>query len=287
MLSLKTLQAIEYDKKIVVEKAVDNLAGLSEEKLNEILDAKGIGKDDPEREEIEGLVNHAAAMSFINNRRGARPFDVQTAVDCVIRTRKSGNAAVARYVHDSGEMSMESLQGIAAANSISFDREAYNERRASEPEHSGESRADSVRRSMTAIREASRGAYSLDELNKHYENVVSAQSSSDSELHNIIEEESEKMNYTLDDFKLNLAVQTINNSGRAYGDEEAQARIDDAIRVVKHAPQNSRTQEILNGMNADVDKLDEVEGIGEVRARTIKQSLRRMQEQFMFDNLMI
>ena len=38
---------------------------------------------------------------------------------------------------------------------------------------------------------------------------------------------------------------------------------------------------------ADVDKLDEVEGIGEVRARTIKQSLRRMQEQFMFDNLMV
>ena len=38
---------------------------------------------------------------------------------------------------------------------------------------------------------------------------------------------------------------------------------------------------------ADVDKLDEVEGIGEVRARTIKQSLRRMQEQFAFDNLMI
>ncbi len=38
---------------------------------------------------------------------------------------------------------------------------------------------------------------------------------------------------------------------------------------------------------ADVDKLDEVEGIGEVRARTIKQALRRMQEQFMFDNLSI
>ena len=38
---------------------------------------------------------------------------------------------------------------------------------------------------------------------------------------------------------------------------------------------------------ADVDKLDEVEGIGEVRARTIKQSLKRMQEQFVFDNLMI
>ena len=38
---------------------------------------------------------------------------------------------------------------------------------------------------------------------------------------------------------------------------------------------------------ADIQKLDEVEGIGEIRARTIKQSLRRMQEQFMFDNLLI
>ena len=35
---------------------------------------------------------------------------------------------------------------------------------------------------------------------------------------------------------------------------------------------------------ADIPKLDDVDGIGEVRARTIKQSLRRMQEQFIFDN---
>jgi diadenylate cyclase len=34
---------------------------------------------------------------------------------------------------------------------------------------------------------------------------------------------------------------------------------------------------------ADIDSLDDVDGIGEVRARTIKQSLRRMQEQFIFE----
>ena len=34
---------------------------------------------------------------------------------------------------------------------------------------------------------------------------------------------------------------------------------------------------------ADIESLDEVDGIGEVRARTIRQSLRRMQEQFMFE----
>ena len=38
---------------------------------------------------------------------------------------------------------------------------------------------------------------------------------------------------------------------------------------------------------ADIPQLYEVEGIGEVRARTIKQSLKRMQEQFVFDNLIL
>lgn len=37
---------------------------------------------------------------------------------------------------------------------------------------------------------------------------------------------------------------------------------------------------------ADIPALDEVEGIGEVRARTIKQSLQRMQEQFVFDKML-
>lgn len=40
-------------------------------------------------------------------------------------------------------------------------------------------------------------------------------------------------------------------------------------------------------LDADIPKLDEVEGIGEVRAKAIKQSLKRMQEQFVFDNLML
>ena len=37
---------------------------------------------------------------------------------------------------------------------------------------------------------------------------------------------------------------------------------------------------------ADIESLDEVDGIGEVRARTIKQSLKRIQEQFVFDNML-
>lgn len=40
-------------------------------------------------------------------------------------------------------------------------------------------------------------------------------------------------------------------------------------------------------ISADIPELDEVDGIGEVRARTIKQSIKRMQEQFVFDNVML
>ena len=38
---------------------------------------------------------------------------------------------------------------------------------------------------------------------------------------------------------------------------------------------------------ADIQRLDVVDGIGEIRARTIKQSLKSMHEQFVFDNLII
>ena len=38
---------------------------------------------------------------------------------------------------------------------------------------------------------------------------------------------------------------------------------------------------------AEINDLDRVDGIGEVRARTIKQTLKKMQEQFAFDNILI
>ena len=38
---------------------------------------------------------------------------------------------------------------------------------------------------------------------------------------------------------------------------------------------------------ADIQALDDVEGIGEIRAKNIKQSLKRMQEQYVFDNVML
>lgn len=58
-------------------------------------------------------------------------------------------------------------------------------------------------------------------------------------------------------------------------------------RMPNHIVENlvSSFKSFQHILAADIENLDEVEGIGEIRARTIKQSLKRMQEQFVFDNL--
>lgn len=40
-------------------------------------------------------------------------------------------------------------------------------------------------------------------------------------------------------------------------------------------------------LSSDINELDEVDGIGEVRAKTIVQTLKRMQEQFVFDRMLL
>ena len=59
-------------------------------------------------------------------------------------------------------------------------------------------------------------------------------------------------------------------------------------RMPNHIVENlvSSFKSFQHILAAEIETLDDVEGIGEIRARTIKQSLRRMQEQFVFDNIM-
>ena len=65
-------------------------------------------------------------------------------------------------------------------------------------------------------------------------------------------------------------------------------------RILSKIPRmpNSIVENLVQGfksfqhiIDASIEDLDNVEGIGEVRARNIKTSLKRMQEQFVFDNI--
>lgn len=65
-------------------------------------------------------------------------------------------------------------------------------------------------------------------------------------------------------------------------------------RILNKIPRmpNSIVENLVQGfksfqhiIDASIEDLDNVDGIGEVRARNIKRSLVRMQEQFVFDNI--
>ena len=65
-------------------------------------------------------------------------------------------------------------------------------------------------------------------------------------------------------------------------------------RILNKIPRmpNTIVDNLVNGfksfqhiIEASIEDLDNIEGIGEVRARNIKTSLKRMQEQFVFDNI--
>lgn len=65
-------------------------------------------------------------------------------------------------------------------------------------------------------------------------------------------------------------------------------------RILSKIPRmpNNIVENLVNGfeslqhiIDASIEDLDNVDGIGEVRARNIKNSLSRMQEQFVFDNM--
>ena len=49
----------------------------------------------------------------------------------------------------------------------------------------------------------------------------------------------------------------------------------------------SKINDITDLKDITLNSLKQIDGIGEVRAMTIKQSLKRMQEQFVFDNVMM
>ena len=60
-------------------------------------------------------------------------------------------------------------------------------------------------------------------------------------------------------------------------------------RMPSHIVENlvSSFKSFQHILSADIQNLDDVEGIGEIRAKAIRQSLRRMQEQFVFDNIVM
>ncbi|MBQ9314422.1 MAG: hypothetical protein IJ220_05435 [Clostridia bacterium] len=260
---------IEEEKKKVEEeirnyndslvKSVDNLSRLSEEELQNAVSAAGLTPR--QIEQLQGTLNHAGAVGIIRNSRNERNIDVRTAVDVVFRDREvfasssaTGNDMLNRYItatKDEKGLQDGTLRKINAAHSITIDDAAVSARTVNpEPTETEEK----VNYALDMMKNAYMGEYTLEELTRSVEIIDSVKE--DARFVSMIEAAEEDVGFTFKDFKLNLAVQTINNSNRIenVGDEEAQERIDTAIDVLQSA--NKKTDKtILTGLKANVDEL--------------------------------
>lgn len=272
-------------------KAVKELSSLSDVELKKALRDVLPSMSEEDIAKLEGVLGHAAALSVISDRKNHKNVDIQTTVDAVIKDRKekgkTGNEYLDRYIDStSGSISDLKLRKISAAHSITIDPKAYSER-SHEPEPTDSE--EKVRYAMAAVGNASFGEYTIKELHHHLETINAAKS--DARLRRIIINESKYMNYSINDFELNLAVQTINHSNDSYVlDEDEQKMLDAAIRMVQTASSDKKNNIILSGLHAKIEDLK----VGEVphlidnkndeRSKIQKQVEARIAENpYMFD----
>lgn len=252
-------------------KGADALARMAPEVVERIAGTMGLSET-----ELNGLGNLLTVVTAAEVMRGSRngkvSAEVKTSADILINVKeniKAGTAEdmVKRYAQSRGAVPSEGrLRGLAAANSIVVDEDSAASRRqarASAPQSTD--RKTQVREAMHMIKDASHG-YGIEEL---HENLAIVQDAlEDEDLKQIIEEESEDMNFTLEDFELNLYVQTVNNSNSAefYDNPEARKFLDKSIAGVKEAQENLSSESdatkkvvrgrILAGTNAKIENLN-------------------------------
>ncbi len=251
---------------------IDQLSNVDPDELNRIV--SGMGLSEAELNDLSNLLTVATANEVVKGARNGKPnVEIKRSADYLINIRnnvKNGTASdnVKRYVNmDNNVSSYNRLKGVAAANSIVIDEEAAIAR-ASSPAQTFSNEEEKVRHAMKVIKDASNG-YGVMELKEQLEIALDA--NNDSSLKHIVEEEMEETNFTLQDFALNLDVQTINNSDNPifYSDDKARRLLNESIKNVVEIKNNSISQtnrlkqavdgRILAGLNAKVEDLQEDE----------------------------
>lgn len=222
---------------------VNNLEDILNGKLNAT--QKGI---------VQSYVNNAIAMKVINAPKSYSNVQVQTAVQILYNDKtKNGSSFINKYASVNGITEnnvMNKIRKASAAHSITIDEAARASRA---PIVNYNDPKMNLKNSIHAIKSATDGCYNIPELYEHYNVVMSALASGDYDLKKIYEEETEDMTFDMKDFKLNLAVQTVNHSA----EEIDQKYIDDAIKTIKNSKGDADKAAILENLQADIDGLQE------------------------------
>lgn len=250
-------QINNYDE--TMKNSVDNLGRLSEDELKEAVDAAGIT---PEQvSQLQGALNYAGAVAILKNSRNEKNIDVRTAVDVVFKektvvskTGTTGNRILDSYINATRaerRLSNRNIRKVNAAHSITIDDVARSVRTNIPEPVEMNARVDYA---LNMFKNAYMGEYGIDELTKNVDFIDTVKSNPTYESK--IKQMEKDVGFSFEDFKLNLAVQTINDSNRTENlvSDDARERIDKAIELVQSADEKEN-KIILDGLNADKDEL--------------------------------
>ena len=248
--------------------AVNGLANTSQDRLtqvaNQMMASNSLNQN--QLREIEDILGHAVALDVVtnrSNRKGMSNVQINQSVEVVLRDRSNHDtnnrgSNLDKYIEATKDrVSERQLRNLSAEHSITVDEEKVRARRARGAEPPPANRREEVSRAFVAIKNAKNGEYDYQELHHHLNVVKEARD--DNSLRDLVENESQDMNFTIEEFEANLHVQNINNSNRAsmYGNEDERELLNESIRYVKAAVENNEHENIMRNLNANVEGLEE------------------------------
>lgn len=228
-----------------------------EDNFENVLNRMGVPDSQKEalRQRVNDITNAGRAAMYLNGRKGASNLEVQNVVDICMKNMT--NPDFARTLKAHGIDGKEKIREISAEHSVDYSADKRAARLASEAgSASPTTDEEKITYYTKAIKNAHFGEYSYQELMGYTEYLEDIRDSGDDSARALLEEEMKDASYSLEQFKANLAVQTINNS-RDIESGERQVAVDAAIRVIKDVQDDPNYSGILSGLETDVNYLEE------------------------------
>lgn len=226
-----------------------------ERDLNNAINGMSLTDEQKEqlRNRIQNITNAGAAGLILTaHRRRSTNVEIQQAVDICMRNMT--NPDFARTLKGFNLDDKKTLSDIAAQHSITLNSERRNERLARESSLTPPSTsAERIKYAASAMKNAAEGEYNLDELKEQTDYIRARYSRGTDEEKKLIEDELKDANYSFEQFRTNLAVQTLNHSD-TLEEGTRQANVDAAIAVVKskNDDKDKRYESILSGLETTV-----------------------------------
>lgn len=197
------------------------------------------------RNRVQNIANAGAAGLVLTAHKGrSTNVEIQQAVDICMKNMT--NSDFTKTLEGFELDKPGKLRDIAAQHSITINQERRNERLARESSLvPPTTETEKIKYATNAIKTAAEGEYSFEELEGYSDYLNKVRLTGSDEEKSVLSNEMKDSNYSIDQFRVNLAVQTINHSN-VLESESKQEYIDKAIRVIDEYKEDKKYLGILS-----------------------------------------